>query len=129
MDTKATLILISLILACLAISAKCEGDGAVSPAGGLRRQPDGEQMISGSMITVVLCFIRTCEHNSDKSCWCCGMLPDTPCFTDRNHCWSICPRKRQTLPARETLSSGSQQVPKGVVYPRLMTHLQSCGVC
>ncbi|TVT99230.1 hypothetical protein EJB05_24794 [Eragrostis curvula] len=133
MDAKATLILISLISTCLAISVKCEGEGAVSRSGGLLRQPDGEQTISGSMITVVLCFIRTCEHNSFKSCYCCGMLPNIPCYPDKKQCWSVCPHQRQSLPAAlpawETSSSGLQQDPKGVVYHGLISQLQTCDIC
>ncbi|PUZ74664.1 hypothetical protein GQ55_1G083600 [Panicum hallii var. hallii] len=80
MDGKGMMapILLALVLACLVFPAKCEGGGVErSAAGGLRRQPDQEEMAvaaGSSKIHIVLCFKTACSGPSDNTCYCCQTL-------------------------------------------------------
>ncbi|TVU23653.1 hypothetical protein EJB05_26032 [Eragrostis curvula] len=124
-DAKATLLLLSVLLACLTIPAKCEEEDAgvppESPTGGLEAAGDGEveKPANSSKFTIALCFRRDCLK-SVRSCYCCGMLPDTPCYLTRDKCWSVCPHA-QTL--RRALPD-----PHGFASHQLSL-LQDCDIC
>ncbi|TVU33016.1 hypothetical protein EJB05_24795 [Eragrostis curvula] len=129
MDAKATLIGLTVLFACLLISAKCEGDGpAESHLGGLRRQPYGEETMRSNKINIWLCDKRTCK-NSYNSCYCC---PGKPCYMDQKQCQRACATQQTlwpALPAPEPSSVGSQQVnPEGDASQGLGL-IQFCDIC
>ncbi|PAN04703.1 hypothetical protein PAHAL_1G085000 [Panicum hallii] len=115
MDGKGMMapILLALVLACLVFPAKCEGGGVErSAAGGLRRQPDQEEMAvaaGSSKIHIVLCFKTACSGPSDNTCYCCQTLGGT-CFWEQHECWNYCPpagpaRRRPSSPVSASRST------------------------
>ncbi|TVU23673.1 hypothetical protein EJB05_26052 [Eragrostis curvula] len=105
-DAKATLLLLSVLLACLTIAARC-GD------------VEAGKLTNSSKFTIALCIRRNCLK-SVRSCYCCGMLPDTPCYLTRDKCWSVCPHA-QTL--RRALPD-----PRGF-FSHQLSSLQDCDIC
>jgi hypothetical protein len=90
-----------------------EGGGVErSAAGGLRRQPDQEEMAvaaGSSKIHIVLCFKTACSGPSDNTCYCCQTLGGT-CFWEQHECWNYCPpagpaRRRPSSPVSASRST------------------------
>ncbi|KAG0532318.1 hypothetical protein BDA96_04G098200 [Sorghum bicolor] len=94
MDAKVIPILLTVFLACHAISAKCKGaDHQELTTGGLRRLPDGKEtttVLGSSKLAIVLCFKRRCRYHL-ATCYCCLTQPDFPCYEDRQSCHDVCP--------------------------------------
>ncbi|WVZ77347.1 hypothetical protein U9M48_025225 [Paspalum notatum var. saurae] len=106
------IILAGALLACLAFSAEAGENGGVEAstaavAGGLRRQPEGEETAIGRSrkIVVILCVRSVCGNNPfyGPLCYCCQTLTNTPCYSNRQDCWRQCPHRQ--LPARRGAAS------------------------
>lgn len=91
-----------------------EGDVAErSTTGGGHRWPPavGNEITERSRIKLSLCLKLTCGKHY-KTCYCCMVLPDMPCYFKHQRCLDICPpgaqAQQQPLPAapRAALSPG-----------------------
>ncbi|CAN6243566.1 unnamed protein product [Urochloa humidicola] len=93
MDAKPLpAILVGMLLASLAFSAKCEGGRQERTTGGLqRRSPDGQETIDGDRLRIILCFRRSTPCPEFLHCFCCLTLPGCPCYEEQQECWDVCP--------------------------------------
>jgi hypothetical protein len=88
-----------------------EGDVAERSTGGGHRWPpvDGEEISERSKLKLRLCLKNGCGANW-KTCYCCVVLPDIPCYYGQQTCWDNCPGAAQPLqplaPAPKALSPG-----------------------
>ncbi|OEL31906.1 hypothetical protein BAE44_0007075 [Dichanthelium oligosanthes] len=95
MDAKVMAVLFAMMfLACLVSSAECGSDAKRSTGGGHRRQPDMEEMTASIKLTLKLCFRYSCGSHW-RPCYCCALLPNTPCYYEQQRCWDICPNPPQ----------------------------------
>lgn len=101
-----------------------EDGQSLAAAGGLWRQSNGsEATMRNSQFTLILCYRRTCRHILGR-CFCCGLLPGTPCYRDQEKCWEVCPRRLTDAPA----PNYSQLAGQGVTHRRL-GDFNFCDIC